>query len=72
MFQPRGLKGHLSVTTNDLLGGRLAAEHLLELGHRHVGVVAGEPYASTGVERTTGLVRGYAEARPAPPPEHRR
>jgi LacI family transcriptional regulator, galactose operon repressor len=58
----RRLKGHLSVTTDDLLGGRLAAEHLLELGHRHVGVVAGEPYASTGAERTAGFVRRYAKA----------
>ncbi|WP_317447234.1 LacI family DNA-binding transcriptional regulator [Streptomyces collinus] len=58
----RRLRGHLSVTTDDLLGGRLAAEHLLQLGHRCVGVVAGEPYASTGVERTAGFVRRYAEA----------
>ncbi|MET7762830.1 LacI family DNA-binding transcriptional regulator [Streptomyces sp. NPDC005393] len=58
----RRLKGHLSVTTDDLLGGRLAADHLLELGHKRVAVVAGEPYASTGVERTTGFVRRYAEA----------
>ncbi|MEV5172444.1 LacI family DNA-binding transcriptional regulator [Streptomyces flaveolus] len=58
----RRLRGHLSVTTDDLLGGRLAAEHLLELGHRHVAVVAGEPYASTGTERTSGFVRRYAQA----------
>ncbi|MEU7060265.1 substrate-binding domain-containing protein [Streptomyces sp. NPDC046197] len=58
----RRLTGHLSVTTDDLLGGRLAAEHLLQLGHTCVGVAAGEPYASTGVERTTGFVRRYAEA----------
>ncbi|MFF3467324.1 LacI family DNA-binding transcriptional regulator [Streptomyces sp. NPDC001984] len=66
----RRLKGHLSVTTDDLLGGRLAAEHLLELGHRHVGVVAGEPYASTGVERTTGFVRRYAKAGLPVPPDY--
>jgi LacI family transcriptional regulator len=66
----RRLKGHLSVTTDDLLGGRLAAEHLLELGHRHVGVVAGEPYASTGVERTAGFVRRYAKAGLPLPPEY--
>ena len=50
----RKLTGHLSVTTDDPLGGRLAAQHLLELGHERVGVVAGETYASTGVERTAG------------------
>ena len=63
----RRLRGHLSVTTDDLLGGRLAAQHLLELGHERVAVVAGEPYASTGVERTAGFRRTYADAgRPVP------
>lgn len=58
----RKLTGHLSVTTDDPLGGRLAAQHLLELGHERVGVVAGETYASTGVERTAGFCRAYADA----------
>lgn len=58
----RRSRGHLSVTTDDLLGGRLAADHLLELGHERVAVVAGQPYTSTGVERTGGFVRRYAEA----------
>ena len=31
-----------SVSTDDILGGRLAAEHLLSLGHRHVAQIAGE------------------------------
>lgn len=66
----RRLPGHLSVTTDDLRGGRLAAEHLLELGHHCVGVAAGEPYASTGVERTTGFVRRYAEAGFPLTPDH--
>lgn len=58
----RRLRGSPSVTTDDLAGGRLAAEHLLELGHERVAVVAGEPYASTGVERTRGFLRRYAAA----------
>ncbi|WP_262704671.1 MULTISPECIES: LacI family DNA-binding transcriptional regulator [Streptomyces] len=53
---------HPSVTCDDYLGGRLVAEHLLELGHRDVAVVAGEPYASTGIDRTAGLVDRYREA----------
>jgi len=52
----RRLRGHLSVTTDDLCGGRLAAEHLLSLGHVRLGVIAGEPYASTGVDRTRGFL----------------
>jgi LacI family transcriptional regulator len=47
---------HPGVTCDDELGGRLAAEHLLGLGHRRVAVVAGEPYASTGQDRTRGFL----------------
>lgn len=53
---------HPAVTCDDRQGGRLVAEHLLELGHRHVGVIAGEPYASTGIDRTAGFVDHYREA----------
>lgn len=53
---------HPSVTCDDELGGRLAAEHLLSLGHRRVGVIAGEPYASTGIDRTAGFVTTYPAA----------
>ena len=59
---------HPSVTCDDLLGGRLAAEHLLGLGHRRVAVLAGEPYASTGVDRTAGFLETFAAAgHPVPP-----
>jgi LacI family transcriptional regulator len=58
----RRLPGILSVTCDDLAGGRLAAEHLLEIGHRRMGVIAGEPYASTGVERTRGFLDACADA----------
>jgi LacI family transcriptional regulator len=57
----RRLPGILSVTCDDLLGGRLAAEHLLELGHRDLAVIAGEPYASTGIDRTRGFREACAE-----------
>ena len=58
----RRMPRQLSVTTDDLLGGRLAAEHLLSLGHKRVGVVAGDPHASTGAERTLGFRRTYEQA----------
>jgi LacI family transcriptional regulator len=48
--------GHPSVTCDDYRGGRLAAEHLLELGHENLAVVAGQPYASTGRDRTAGFL----------------
>ncbi|MER6628048.1 LacI family DNA-binding transcriptional regulator [Streptomyces sp. NPDC000987] len=53
---------HPSVTCDDYRGGQLAAEHLLQLGHRRVGVIAGEPYASTGIDRTAGFRDTYAAA----------
>ncbi|WEO99900.1 substrate-binding domain-containing protein [Streptomyces sp. FXJ1.172] len=51
-----------AVTCDDHLGGRLVAEHLLALGHRDVAVIAGEPFASTGADRTAGFVERYREA----------
>ncbi|WP_149262737.1 LacI family DNA-binding transcriptional regulator [Actinomadura sp. K4S16] len=53
---------HPSVTCDDRLGGRLVADHFLALGHRRVGVIAGEPFASTGADRTAGFVDRYREA----------
>nr|WP_062398691.1 substrate-binding domain-containing protein [Pseudonocardia sp. AL041005-10] len=47
---------HPSVTCDDYAGGRLAADHLLDLGHVAPAVVAGEPYASTGRDRTRGFL----------------
>lgn len=53
--------GHPSVGCDDQLGGRLVAQHLYEMGHRHVAVFAGEPHASTGVDRTRGFIEFYRE-----------
>ncbi|OZM76814.1 LacI family DNA-binding transcriptional regulator [Pseudonocardia sp. MH-G8] len=52
---------HPSVTCDDYLGGRLAAEHLVDLGHEDLAVAAGEPYASTGRDRTRGFLDVCAE-----------
>lgn len=53
----RRMPGVLSVTCDDIVGGALVAEHLLDLGHTRIGIIAGEPYASTGVERTSGFLQ---------------
>ncbi|MHA7155021.1 LacI family DNA-binding transcriptional regulator [Arthrobacter sp. TMN-50] len=58
----RKLEGHLSVTTDDHLGGRLAAEHLLSLGHKRVGVIAGDLLASTGLQRSQGFRSAFDAA----------
>lgn len=52
----RRVPGYPSATCDDVLGGQLAADHLWSKGHRNVAVVAGEPYASTAVDRTAGFV----------------
>ena len=49
-------KKHCSVVCDDVKGGRLAAEHLLVQGHRDIAVLAGEPYASSGADRTAGFL----------------
>lgn len=47
--------GFPSSTCNDVLGGELAADHLWAQGHRRVAVIAGERYASTALDRTSGF-----------------
>lgn len=66
----RRLRGHLSVTTDDVKGGHLAADHLIELGHTKVGVVAGPEFASTCVERTYGFVQRFLTAGIGVPDSH--
>lgn len=53
---------HPAVTCDDYLGGRIAAEHLLARGHRHVGVIAGLPFASTAIDRSGGFTDAFADA----------
>ncbi|GAA0234577.1 LacI family DNA-binding transcriptional regulator [Cryptosporangium japonicum] len=50
-----------SATCDDYEGGRLAGNHLADLGHRDVAVLAGRPYASTGVDRTAGCLDALRE-----------
>ncbi|MEO5992825.1 MAG: substrate-binding domain-containing protein [Arthrobacter sp.] len=52
----RRVPGYPAATCDDVLGGELVAEHLWKTGHRNVAVIAGEPYASTAVDRTAGFV----------------
>ena len=52
----RHADAHCAVTCDDIEGGRLAARHLLDMGHRRIAVMTGEPYASTGRDRTAGFL----------------
>ncbi|MDF2925291.1 MAG: LacI family transcriptional regulator [Paenibacillaceae bacterium] len=44
-----------TVLVDDYEGGRLAAEHLLQLGHRQVGIVAEQPGITSSEERLNGF-----------------
>ena len=51
-----------SVWVDDVRGGRLAAEHLLALGHRRVGFVGDDPGEGAGFTSSADRLRGFAEA----------
>jgi LacI family transcriptional regulator len=51
-----------SVTGDDALGGYLATRHLIDLGHREIGIVAGPDEAPTALARREGYRRALAEA----------
>lgn len=53
----RRANGNLkAVTTADRHGGYLAGEHLINLGHRRVGIVGGPRHASTAWDRVQGCL----------------
>lgn len=47
---------------DDRLGGYLATRHLIDLGHRHIGLVAGPDYASSALGRRAGYEDALHEA----------
>jgi len=53
---------YVSATCDDVLGGRLAAEHLLAAGRRRMAVLAGLEFASTSHDRTAGFLAAAAAA----------
>jgi len=58
----RELLGIPSVTVDDEAGAALATEHLLSLGHRHIGHVAGPQNSDTGRRRLAGYVSAMRAA----------
>jgi LacI family transcriptional regulator len=52
----------LSAVCDDELGGYLATRHLLDLGHRRIGLIAGPTYASSARGRAEGYRQAMAEA----------
>ncbi|PZQ50708.1 MAG: LacI family transcriptional regulator [Rhodovulum sulfidophilum] len=52
----------LSSVADDRLGGYLATRHLIDLGHRRIGLIAGPGYASSSRGRAAGYREAMAEA----------
>jgi LacI family transcriptional regulator len=61
-------EGVPAVSAANALGGRAAAEHLLSLGHRRVGVITGVPDWLASVERLNGYRSALAAAGVLPDP----
>jgi LacI family transcriptional regulator len=59
-LKPAG--AHPAVVADDELGGRLAAEHLLALGHRDIAVIAGPRNTVVSSRRLTGFRKTLARA----------
>lgn len=57
------------VGSDDALGARLATQHLVELGHRRIGHLAGKATVSTGLLRRRGYQQGLADGGLAMDPE---
>jgi len=58
-----------TVKVDSVLGGRLATEHLLRLGHRRIAIIHGPVVRSTGAERLQGYLEALEAAGVAPVPE---
>jgi LacI family transcriptional regulator len=56
------LLGLPSVTVDDEAGSAVGTEHLLSLGHRHIGHVAGPQNSDTGRRRQAGYIRAMRSA----------
>ena len=59
----RRAEGQLhAVTTADHHGGYLAGEHLVQLGHHRIGIIAGPRHASTAWDRTQGCLKALRDS----------
>jgi LacI family transcriptional regulator len=54
--------GIVSISSNNFRGGYLAAQHLLGLGHRHVGLLIGQQSSTFARERHHGMVAAFRDA----------
>jgi LacI family transcriptional regulator len=57
-----------TVKVDSVLGGRLATDHLLSLGHQRIAIIHGPVVRSTGAERLQGYLNSLQEAGMRPQP----
>ena len=50
------------ITMDDVAGGREAAAHLLELGHRRIGIITGSRQSTSGEGRLNGYLQAHHDA----------
>jgi LacI family transcriptional regulator len=50
------------VDADNLSGGLMATQHLIDLGHRRIGVIRGPEHSTSSNDRLAGYRRAYAEA----------
>ena len=51
-----------SVVGDDIHGGYIATRHLIDLGHKRIGIVAGPNYSSNSLGRTEGYKKALTQA----------
>jgi DNA-binding LacI/PurR family transcriptional regulator len=51
-----------SILTDNVAGGYLATKHLLDLGHRQIGLIGATPSGLSSLERQMGATKALAEA----------
>ncbi|WP_120338852.1 LacI family DNA-binding transcriptional regulator [Cryobacterium soli] len=59
-----------SVALQDALGARLGTQHLIDLGHRRIGLVGGSPSSYTAQQRRAGFLATLADAGLTARPDH--
>lgn len=51
-----------AVALQDALGARVATQHLIDLGHRRIGLIGGHPDSHTAQQRRLGFLEALADA----------
>jgi LacI family transcriptional regulator len=61
----RPLAGHSLIAVDNFEGGRLAASHLIELGHRRIGYISGPSTTAVSLQRLSGFRNEVQRLSPA-------